>query len=128
MELGIGSGVVNDKTIGLNFGGQWTDGTGQNENGIVVDGVLHKLDDDIKWQYDKKDYMRPWLLQTAQTKAVDLSFVPLFERKAITKAVVIQSAVHQMIGHFSGTVTTPAGEQLKIDSMLGWAEDHVARW
>lgn len=122
------SGYVGEKLVGLNFGGQWTDGTGQNENGFIIDNVLHKIHEDIRWEYDKSDYMKPWKLETIGSERVSLLFTPIFERIAETKAVIIQSSVHQMIGHFQGTVVTDEGEIIQIDHMLGWAEDHMAKW
>ncbi|WP_226036559.1 DUF2804 domain-containing protein [Aquibacillus saliphilus] len=123
-----GSGIVNDRKIGLNFGGQWTNGTGQNENGIVVDGKLSKIHEDIVWEYDSSNYMKPWTLTTELSDRVSLSFQPLFERNATTNAIIIQSTVHQVIGKFNGHVVTDDGERMEIDSVFGWAEDHKASW
>lgn len=125
---GSASGLKDGRTVGITFGGQWTDGTGVTENGIVVAGKLYKIGEDIVWTYDRKDYMKPWQLRTAETDRVNLEFVPIYERIAKTKAVIIDSEVHQMIGHYSGYVITDEGEKIEIESMLGWAEDHQARW
>ena len=122
------SGVVNGKRIGLNFGGQWTDGTGQNENGLLINDRLHKIHEDIAWEYDTNNFMKPWKLSTIGTDRVSLVFTPLYERIASTNAFVIQSSVHQMIGYFDGTIVTDSGEEIKIQNMLGWAEDHMAKW
>jgi len=122
------SGMQNGRAVGITFGGQWTDGTGVTENGIVVDGRLSKIGEDIVWSYNKMRYMDAWTLTTAQTDRVALTFEPLYERVAATKAVIIASEVHQMIGRFSGHVVTDDGEHVAIDGMLGWAEDHHARW
>jgi len=125
---GAASGVTDGRTVGLNFGGQWTDGTGQTENGVVVDGVLTKIHEDMLWVYDKQNFMEPWRLTTSQSDQVELTFVPMFERIAATKAVVIRSEVHQMIGTYHGYITTHEGERVTIDGLLGWAEDHIASW
>lgn len=122
------SGNCGGKVIGLNFGGQWTDGTGQNENGIVVDGKLYKIHEDMVWEYDKKDFMKPWKISTKNSDQVLLTFTPFFERVAATKAVIIESEVHQMIGRFQGTIRIEELGTVEIDSLLGWAEDHIARW
>ncbi|MUT68292.1 DUF2804 family protein [Paenibacillus sp. NEAU-GSW1] len=122
------SGSSEGRLIGLNFGGQWTDGTGQNENGVLVNGRLHKQHENIIWTYDQADYMRPWTLRTEQSDRVALTFTPLFERVAATRAIIIQSEVHQMIGHFDGHVELDDGERAAINGLLGWAEDHSARW
>ena len=97
-----GSGVQNGRTIGLNLGGRWTDGTGMTENGLVVDGVATKIGDDLLFEYDSSDFMRPWRIRTAGSDAVDLEFVPFFERVAKTNALIVRSEVHQMIGRFHG--------------------------
>lgn len=60
------SGVVNNIPVGLNFGGQWTDGTGQNENGLIINNRLHKIHEDIVWTFDKTNYMKPWKLETKE--------------------------------------------------------------
>lgn len=125
---GSASGVFGDSRIGLNFGGQWTDGTGQTENGIVVNNRLSKINEKIEWSYDTADYMKPWRLKTEHSEQVFLTFTPMFERTAATKAVIVRSEVHQMIGTYSGRVVTNDGEEILIDSLLGWAEDHRASW
>lgn len=122
------SGVVNDVRIGLNFGGQWTDGTGQNENGLIVNDQLHKIHENITWDYDTDYFMKPWTLKTKESDRVSLVFKPIYERKAITNVLIVQSTVHQLIGHFQGTVTTDEGDVIRIKNMLGWAEDHMAKW
>lgn len=86
------------------FGGRWTDGTGMTENGLVVDGVTTKIGDDLRFEYDDTDFMRPWRIRTATSDQVDLQFVPFFERVAATNALIVRSVVHQMIGHFHGQV------------------------
>ena len=123
-----GAGKAADKRIGLNFGGQWTDGTGQNENGIIINDRLHKIHEDIIWDYDKQNFMKPWSLTTKGSDRVHLTFTPFFERVAETDAWIIKSSVHQMIGHFDGIVISDEGEVINIEKVFGWAEDHMAKW
>lgn len=122
------SGISNGHTIGLNFGAGWTDGTGMNENGICIDGVLSKISEDITFDYNQADYMKPWKIKTTLSKLVDLQFTPFFERVAKTNALFLGSEVHQMIGHFKGAVTDSGGKVYEFDNLIGWAEDHHARW
>lgn len=122
------SGLAGNIRVGLNFGGQWTDGTGQNENGFIIDNRLHKIHEDIVWDYDKQNFMKPWTIKTKESDRVSLIFTPIFERTATTQAIIVQSSVHQMIGHFNGAVVTDEGDVIKIENMLGWAEDHMAKW
>ncbi|GJM40242.1 MAG: hypothetical protein DHS20C20_05240 [Ardenticatenaceae bacterium] len=124
---GSASGMENGRTVGLNLGGQWTDNTGSTENGVCVDGRLHKISEDLTWQYDKTDFMRPWHI-TAPSGALDLTFTPFMERVAASNLWLIRSEVHQLFGHYSGQIAIAAGEIVPVQNLVGWAEDHVARW
>ena len=59
---------------------------------------------------------------------LDLEFVPFLERVAKTNLLVITSAVHQMFGRYRGTVRADDGEVIAIDGLIGFAEEHHARW
>lgn len=122
------SGIINGKRIGLNLGAKWTDGTGMTENALVVDGMLTKLSEDIAFEYDHNNLMKPWSLKSALTDSVNLTFVPFYERVAKSNLLVIKSEVHQMIGNFSGTIKTDIGEIITIESIIGAVEDHFGKW
>lgn len=122
------SGTQNGRTIGFNLGGGWTDGTGMTENAILVDGHISKLHEDVAFIYDRANLMNPWIIQTEVSDRVSLSFHPFFERVARTDLVAIRSEMHQLIGRFRGTVVTDDGEVVRVDDLVGWAEEHVARW
>ncbi|MEW5786185.1 MAG: DUF2804 domain-containing protein [Bacillota bacterium] len=122
------SGVSGGHTIGLNCGAGWTDGTGLTENGICIDGVLTKLGEDLVFEYDNRDFMKPWTIRSARGSGLELCFEPFFERVARTDLQVLRSEVHQMIGRFSGSVVDAAGRQYTFQDITGWAEEHYARW
>lgn len=122
------SGITDGRRVGLNLGARWTDGTGLTENGFVVDGKLTKLSEDIIFEYDKKDLMKPWHLRTAISDRVNLEFTPFYERIAQTNLLLIKSEVHQMVGHFSGTIKTDNGSLIKLNNLLGCSEDHFGLW
>ena len=120
--------LADGRTVGVNLGAGWTDGTGLNENGLCLDGKLFKLSEDIAFEYDNQDFMAPWKLITTETDRVNLVFTPFFERTATTDALVIRSEVHQMFGRFTGTVKSDSGEVYTVKDVIGWAEDHHAKW
>ena len=120
--------LPNGQTVGVNLGAGWTDGTGMNENGLCIDGVLTKISEDVEFKYDPQDFMATWRLQSTITDRVDLHFEPFFERHAKTDALLIYSEVHQMFGRFNGILHTGSGNPIQIDNAIGWAEDHHARW
>jgi hypothetical protein len=120
--------LTDGRTVGVNLGAGWTDGTGMNENALCVDGVLTKIGEDLFFDYNADDFMAPWHVHTTVTDRVDLKFTPFYERIAKTDALVIRSEVHQMIGYFTGTLKPDQGEPIDINNVIGWAEDHHARW
>ncbi len=122
------SGRQGDRTIGLNLGGTWTDGTGLTENGICVDGRLSKIGEDVHFAFDRTDFMKPWAMKTQSSERIDLELVPFFERTAKTNLLVAKSEVHQVIGRISGTVIPDDGAALRLEEMIGWVEWHDARW
>lgn len=122
------SGRTDGRTIGLNLGAGWTDGTGSTENGLCIDGRLSKISEDLEFAYHPGDFMKPWTIRTTRSDQVDLRFVPFFERVAKSNLLLIRSEVHQCIGRFEGTVKTTAGEPIPVRDLIGWAEEHHARW
>ena len=125
---GASSSVLPDgRTLGFNLGGKWTDGTGMTENGICVDGRLSKLSEDIPFVYDEANFMKPWTIR-ARSKRVSLRFTPFYERVSTAKAGVLSSEVHQMFGHYTGTVVPDDGRPIAVDRAFGWIEEHKARW
>ena len=71
--------------------------------------------------------MKPWRIN-AKSKRVDLRFVPFYERIAKAKTGLLSSEVHQLFGHYDGTVTTDSGERIAVEHVFGWIEEHKARW
>jgi hypothetical protein len=114
-------------TIGLNLGGQWTDGTGMTENGIVVDGRLHKISERVAFEHGH-DLMQPWTVRTPESEKVALTFTPIFERVAGSNLILVASEVHQMLGHFSGRIALDGQPPITLEPAFGWVEEHFARW
>jgi hypothetical protein len=126
---GSASGVQNGRTIGLNLGARWTDGTGMTENGICVDGRLTKISEDLVFDYDHADMMTPWRVTTAITDRIDLRFEPEYERVSETgRRDGFFTSAHQVFGCYSGRVTPDGGTSIDVRDLFGWIEDHEARW
>lgn len=125
---GMASGRQGEMIIGLNFGGKWTDGTGSNENALLLNGHLIKINEDVNFIYDRNDFMKPWTIRSLVTNQIDLQFTPFFERVAQTNAFIITSEVHQMVGHYNGVIELPDGRSIEIRQMLGCIEEHRAKW
>ena len=124
---GMASQRMRGRRIGLNFGGKWTDGTGMTENAISVDGIMTKIHEDVLFEYDRNDFMKPWTIRSKFSETVNLTFTPFFERVAKTDAKLIRSEVHQVIGYYNGLVKLE-NCSLRISQMIGCAEGHIAKW
>jgi hypothetical protein len=122
------SGITGGRRVGLNLGAKWTDGTGMTENGMMIDGKLTKLSENIIFEYDKNELMKPWKIKTAISDRVDLVFTPCYDRLALSNLLIIKSEVHQMIGYFSGKIKNDSGEVINIEKFPGCAEEHFGRW
>lgn len=121
------SGHMSDgKTIGLNLGKGFGDLSKATENCIIYDGRIHKLDQ-VGFNYDPKDYMKPWIFRDNDGR-LDITFTPFKERVATTNLAVIHSEVHQMFGEYVGHAELNDGQVLEIHNLIGFAEEHHARW
>ncbi len=122
-----GSAWQGSDLVGLQFGAKWTDGTGTNENGIMLNGKLYKISEDMIIDYDTSDFMKPWTLKTEYSDMVDLVLTPRVDRSSIVNLGVLASEVHQMFGMYSGIIRV-AGREIPISNIPGWAEQHVGKW
>ncbi|GAA0848587.1 DUF2804 domain-containing protein [Streptosporangium amethystogenes subsp. fukuiense] len=123
---GAASGRSGGHEIGVQIGGKWTDGTGSVENGIFLDGRLHKISEELVWRYDTSDWMAPWQITGER---VDLEFVPEYVRSSdVTRLRYMRSREDQAFGHYRGTVVADDGTVIRIDDLYGWAEEVQRRW
>lgn len=121
------NGFLGDgRVLGLNLGGGFGDLSCATENAIFIDGRLHKLGD-ARFEFDRSDYRRPWRCSDDAGRLA-LEFVPRSERVARANFLVVRSEVHQVFGHYRGSVVTDAGETIPVSDLPGFAEEHFARW
>lgn len=120
-----GSGIVDGRRIGIQLGGQWTVGTGSTENGLFVDGRLHKISDELTWQYDTADYLAPWRVRGERA---DLQFIPFHDKVSRTALGIISTRTDQCFGQWTGWMRADDGERVSVDGAIGFAEDVHNRW
>jgi hypothetical protein len=121
------SGYLPDgRSLGLNLGQGFGDLSRATENCIALDGRVHKLDK-VSFAYQSGEYLRPWHF-TDNERRLDLTFTPFHERVACTALVVIDSEVHQMFGRYTGNVRLDGGQEVQVRDLVGFAEEHRARW
>jgi hypothetical protein len=121
------SGFLPDgRTVGLNLGCGFGDLSKAGENAFILDNRIHKLET-VRFDYISGDYMKPWRFSDAEGR-LDLVFAPFRERIATTKLGIISSEVHQMFGRYNGRAVSDSGEMIEIRDLVGFAEEHHARW
>jgi hypothetical protein len=113
--------------VGVQVGGRWTEGTGATENGVIVDGEVVKLGDELVWSYDWDEPLAPWRVRTPDGR-LDLTLTPRHDRHARTRALVLSTEVHQVFGRWTGQVPAPDGGLLTLDGIVGFAEESRSRW
>jgi len=117
---GAGSGVSDGRTLGIQVGGRCTDGTGSTENGVVVDGILHKISVPVEWEYDLAEPLRPWRVHGGPLVA---TFVPFHDKRSATNLLLVSSRTDQCFGVWSGEF-----DGIPFEGIEGFAEDVHNRW
>jgi hypothetical protein len=118
--------LPNGQTIGLNLGQGFGDLSKATENAVILNGRIHKLGS-VKFEYKPGDYMLPWCFNDDEGR-LELTFTPFKDRTARTNLGIIFSEVHQMFGSYDGRVILDDGNALEIHDLIGFAEEHHARW
>ncbi len=125
---GAGAGTaVDGRTVGLQVGGIWTVGTGATENGVIVDGEVVKIGEELDWRYDERAPMEPWQVRSTDG-ALDVRLLPRHLRHARTEALMVRSEMRQVFGSWSGHVPTPQGGRVAVDRLAGFVERSDSRW
>jgi hypothetical protein len=121
------SGYLPDgRTVGLNLGCGFGDLSNASENAIIVENRILKLGE-VNFDYVSGEYMRPWKFRDSEGR-LELVFTPFKDRTAKTNLEIIFSEVHQMFGRYNGKIVTDSGETIEIKDLIGFAEEHHARW
>jgi len=81
----------------------------------------------VRFDYTSGNTMLPWQF-TDDEGRLDLTFTPFKDRTAQTNLGIIFSEVHQMFGRYRGRVVLDDGQPLEVRDLIGFAEEHHARW
>ena len=124
---GAGADNTGRHVVGLQLGGKWTEGTGFTENGVLVDGRLTKLGDELRWDYDWDEPLKPWRVEDPGGR-LHLELTPRYDKHTKVEALVMGTETHQVFGTWSGTFITDDGERVEFDALQGFAEESRYRW
>ena len=121
---GVGAGRLGKEHLALQLGGAWTDRSGITENAVVIGNTLHKISQELLWEYDPDAYLQPWRVLG---NGIDLRFEPFHLRTASRQLGIVSSNTNQAFGTWSGKVRVD-GEANPVEGLTGWAEDVHNRW
>jgi hypothetical protein len=124
---GSGAGRSGDHVVGLQFGAKWTEGTGFTENGVIVDGRLSKLGNELTWDYDWDAPLRPWRVVDPGGQ-LDVTLTPRFDKHSHARGHKRGNETHQVFGTWAGHVVTDDGLRVEFDRVQGFAEESRQHW
>lgn len=124
---GVATGYAGDTLLGVNFGAKWTTGTGANENGILANGRLHKVMEDLRWDYDPVEWRKPWRVVAEHSRAIDLVLEPVAAHTPRMNVGVLATGGVCAFGSWHGRVRVEDRE-IAVDGLIGWAEEFSHRW
>lgn len=99
--------------------------TGFTENGIWLEGALHKVDM-VDFKFNRFNQKSAWVL-CSNDGNINLRFEPAGQRKEKLNLILIASNFTQYFGKFYGDITVK-GEIIKLEGVWGFVEDHYAKW
>jgi len=114
------------RSIGLNLGCGFGDLSKAGENALILNNHINKLGL-VKFDYSSCDYLKPWKFSDTEGR-LGLIFTPFKDRTAATNLAIITSEVHQVFGRYNGFAIADNGEKVQIKELIGFAEEHHARW
>lgn len=124
---GSASGLVGGRPFGFNIGHGFGDTSAASENMVFLDGAAHKLGE-VTFHLPKgAHHGGPWRF-TSDDGRFEMMFEPIVDRASATDLGILRSIQHQVFGRFSGEVGLDDGTRLRIDDLLGFAEEVENRW
>lgn len=124
---GVATGVQDGKRVGVNVGGKWTTGTGMNENGLMIDGRLYKIHEDLVWRYDAKNWKQPWQVRSEHSDMLDLTLTPVAAHTPMINFGVLRSGGVCAFGMWQGVIRFD-GQEMRVRDLVGWAEEFSHLW
>lgn len=117
--------VLDGKAFGLNLAAGVNE-TGLTENALWFDGQIQHLSP-AQFQFDRYSQQSCWQISTLCDE-LTLTFTPLFCRQEKVQAGLLASNFRQYVGQYQGEIRLRDGRLLQLNSCLGLAEDHYAKW
>jgi hypothetical protein len=115
------SGIARGRRVALNLGGVWTDGTGETENALWLDGRLHRIRETVTFVATAP----AWRIESERVR---LRVDPVHTRALRLNLGLIAARLDWRMARLSGTFSGDDGTSVAVENLLGWAERFDARW
>jgi hypothetical protein len=83
--------------------------------------------EDLRWDYDPNDWMRPWRVRAEHSRMVDLTLEPLVAHRSRTSLGLLATSGVCCFGRWYGTIRF-GDRELRVCDLVGWAEEFAHRW
>lgn len=125
---GVASQKVGNERVGLNLSNGWTDGKGYTDNGVVIDGKLHIINEELQFLFDPANVSDTWSIKTKYSTRVQLTFTPFFEENDVFRMKLGKLKIQRVKGYFDGIIELDNGQPLRVRQLLGTIERTVGKW
>ncbi|MFX1418576.1 MAG: DUF2804 domain-containing protein [Promethearchaeota archaeon] len=123
---GSACGLVNGLPIAFNIGYGFGDLSTHSENVIFYDGKVHKIDQ-VTFHHENRDPTKPWKF-TSNDNRFNMVLKPIIPHREKINFGLIYLNSSLLHGFYSGEILLDNGEKIRIEEMLGHAEDIYWRW
>ncbi len=123
---GSACGLVDGVPVAFNIGYGFGDLSTHSENIIFYDGKAHKIDE-VVFHHENRDPAKPWKF-TSNDDRFNMTLDPIIPHREKLNFGLIYLNSSLLHGLYSGEVVLDNGEKIKIENMLGHAEDIYWRW
>ncbi len=123
---GTAAGRESGHDVWINIGYGFGDLSTHTENMIFIDGKCHKIEQ-VFFHYDKKDIKAPWKF-TSNDGRLELTLTPDLVMPNNANIGFMMAKANIVYGIYSGHLVLDDGKRIKVNNLLGHAEDCRFRW
>ena len=123
---GSASGMAGKNSVGFNIGYGFGDTSAASENIFYYNGKGHKLNQ-VTFHFNPRNFLEPWKFLSNDGR-FEMDLEPIVDRNSVVNLLIFKSNQHQVFGYFTGEVILDDGRTIKIEKLLGFAEEVQNRW
>ncbi len=120
------SGDIAGASFAFNFGEGFGDATAGTENLVVHADVAHKLAE-VDWSYDRDHPERDWTFR-ARDGRLSLTLRPIAVETGGLDLGAKHSRLRKAYGRYAGDIKLDDGRVVRLDGLLGFAEEMEIVW